>query len=106
MSYRMARSTAKYGDAAINWKTLPPTQESADAIMVHPEAKTALEEIRNKPFAGTYAEQTRQIMQQLSIWWAANASRFTPEAARRRASSKMLSFVRLRNLPRSDGITQ
>lgn len=81
MSYRMARSTAKYGDAAINWKTLPPTQESADAIMVHPEAKTALEEIRNKPFAGTYAEQTRQIMQQLSIWWAANASRFTPEAA-------------------------
>ena len=81
MSYRMARSTAKYGDAEINWKTLPPTQESADAIMVHPEAKTALEEIRNKPFAGTYAEQTRQIMQQLSIWWAANASRFTPEAA-------------------------
>ncbi len=81
MSYRMARSTAKYGDAAINWKTLPPTQESADAIMVHPEAKTALEEIRNKPFTGTYAEQTRQIMQQLSIWWAANASRFTPEAA-------------------------
>lgn len=81
MSYRMARSTAKYGDAAINWKTLPPTQESADAIMVHPEAKTALEEIRNKPFDGTYAEQTRQIMQQLSIWWAANASRFTPEAA-------------------------
>lgn len=81
MSYRMARSTAKYGDAAINWKTLPPTQESADAIMVHPEAKTALEEIRNKPFAGTYAEQTRQIMQQLNIWWAANASRFTPEAA-------------------------
>lgn len=81
MSYRMARSTAKYGEAAINWKTLPPTQESADAIMVHPEAKTALEEIRNKPFTGTYAEQTRQIMQQLSIWWAANASRFTPEAA-------------------------
>lgn len=81
MSYRMARSTAKYGDAAINWKTLPPTQESADAIMVHPEAKTALEEIRNKPFTGTYAEQTRQIMQQLNIWWAANASRFTPEAA-------------------------
>lgn len=81
MSYRMARSTAKYGDAEINWKTLPPTQESADAIMVHPEAKTALEEIRNKPFTGTYAEQTRQIMQQLSIWWAANASRFTPEAA-------------------------
>ena len=81
MSYRMARSTAKYGEAEINWKTLPPTQESADAIMVHPEAKTALEEIRNKPFAGTYAEQTRQIMQQLSIWWAANASRFTPEAA-------------------------
>ena len=81
MSYRMARSTAKYGDAEINWKTLPPTQESADAIMVHPEAKTALEEIRNKPFAGTYAEQTRQIMQQLNIWWAANASRFTPEAA-------------------------
>ena len=81
MSYRMARSTAKYGDAEINWKTLPPTQESADAIMVHPEAKTALEEIRNKPFIGTYAEQTRQIMQQLSIWWAANASRFTPEAA-------------------------
>lgn len=81
MSYRMARSTAKYGEAAINWKTLPPTQESADAIMVHSEAKTALEEIRNKPFTGTYAEQTRQIMQQLSIWWAANASRFTPEAA-------------------------
>lgn len=81
MSYRMARSTAKYGDAVINWKTLPPKQESADAIMVHPEAKTALEEIRNKPFTGTYAEQTRQIMQQLSIWWAANASRFTPEAA-------------------------
>lgn len=81
MSYRMARSTAKYGEAAINWKTLPPTQESADSIMVHPEAKTALEEIRNKPFTGTYAEQTRQIMQQLSIWWAANASRFTPEAA-------------------------
>lgn len=81
MSYRMARSTAKYGDAEVNWKTLPPTQESADAIMVHPEAKTALEEIRNKPFAGNYAEQTRQIMQQLSIWWAANASRFTPEAA-------------------------
>lgn len=81
MSYRMARSTAKYGEAEINWKTLPPTQESADAIMVHPEAKTALEEIRNKPFAGTYAEQTRQIMQQLNIWWAANASRFTPEAA-------------------------
>jgi hypothetical protein len=81
MSYRMARSTAKYGEAEINWKTLPPTQESADAIMVHPEAKTALEEIRNKPFTGTYAEQTRQIMQQLSIWWAANASRFTPEAA-------------------------
>lgn len=81
MSYRMARSTAKYGDAEINRKTLPPTQESADAVMVHPEAKTALEEIRNKPFAGTYAEQTRQIMQQLSIWWAANASRFTPEAA-------------------------
>ena len=81
MSYRMARSTAKYGEAEINWKTLPPTQESADAIMVHPEAKMALEEIRNKPFAGTYAEQTRQIMQQLSIWWAANASRFTPEAA-------------------------
>lgn len=81
MSYRMARSTAKYGDAEINWKTLPPTQESADAIMVHPEAKTALEEIRNKPFTGTYAEQTRQIMQQLNIWWAANASRFTPEAA-------------------------
>ena len=81
MSYRMARSTAKYGDAEINWKTLPPTQESADAVMVHPEAKTALEEIRNKPFAGTYAEQTRQIMQQLNIWWAANASRFTPEAA-------------------------
>ena len=81
MSYRMARSTAKYGEAEINWKTLPPTQESADAIMVHPEAKTALEGIRNKPFTGTYAEQTRQIMQQLSIWWAANASRFTPEAA-------------------------
>lgn len=81
MSYRMARSTAKYGEAEINWKTLPPTQESADAIMVHPEAKTALEEIRNKPFTGTYAEQTRQIMQQLSIWWAANASRFTPETA-------------------------
>ncbi len=81
MSYRMARSTAKYGEAEINWKTLPPTQESADAIMVHPEAKTALEEIRNKPFTGTYAEQTRQIMQQLNIWWAANASRFTPEAA-------------------------
>lgn len=81
MSYRMARSAAKYGGAEINWKTLPPTQESADAIMVHPEAKAALEEIRNKPFAGTYAEQTRQIMQQLSIWWAANASRFTPEAA-------------------------
>lgn len=81
MSYRMARSTAKYGDAEINWKTLPPTQESADAIMVHPEAKTALEEIRDKPFTGTYAEQSRQIMQQLSIWWAANASRFTPEAA-------------------------
>ena len=81
MLYRMARSTAKYGEAEINWKTLPPTQESADAIMVHPEAKMALEEIRNKPFTGTYAEQTRQIMQQLSIWWAANASRFTPEAA-------------------------
>lgn len=81
MSYRMARSTAKYGGAEINWKTLPPTQESADAIMVHPEAKSALEAIRRKPFAGTYAEQTRQIMQQLSIWWAANASRFTPEAA-------------------------
>ena len=81
MDYRMARSTAKYGEAEINWKTLPPTQESADAIMVHPEAKTALEEIRDKPFTGTYAEQTRQIMQQLNIWWAANASRFTPEAA-------------------------
>ena len=81
MSYRMARSYAKYGEAEINWKTLPPTQESADAIMVHPEAKTALEEARNKPFTGTYAEQTRQITQQLSIWWAANASRFTPEAA-------------------------
>lgn len=81
MDYRMARSYAEYGEAEINWKTLPPTQESADAIMVHPEAKTALEEIRNKPFTGTYAEQTRQIMQQLNIWWAANASRFTPEAA-------------------------
>lgn len=81
MSYRMARSYAEYGEAVINWKTLPPTQESADAIMVHPEAKAALEGIRNKPFTGTYAEQTRQIMQQLSIWWAANASRFTPEAA-------------------------
>lgn len=81
MSYRMARSYAEYGEADINWKTLPPTQESADAIMVHPEAKADLEAIRRKPFSGTYAEQTRQIMQQLSIWWAANASRFTPEAA-------------------------
>lgn len=81
MDYRMAQSYAKYGEAGINWKTLLSTQESADAIMVHPEAKAALEAIRRKPFSGTYAEQTRQIMQQLSIWWAANASRFTPEAA-------------------------
>lgn len=80
MDYRMARSYAKYGEAEINWKTLLSTQESADAIMVHPEAKAALEAIRRKPFSGTYAEQTRQIMQQLDIWWAANASRFTPEA--------------------------
>lgn len=80
MDYRMAQSYAKYGEAEINWKTLLSTQESADAIMVHPEAKAALEAIRRKPFSGTYAEQTRQIMQQLNIWWAANASRFTPEA--------------------------
>lgn len=79
MDYRMAQSYAKYGEAEINWKTLLSTQESADAIMVHPEAKAALEAIRRKPFSGTYAEQTRQIMQQLDIWWAANASRFTPE---------------------------
>lgn len=86
MSYRMARSAAKYGGVELDVRTLPSTQESADAILANPAAKEALSQIADVAFTGNYNDQSQQIIRALEQWWLGNANRLTPVAASEQAA--------------------
>lgn len=86
MQYRVALNEQKYGGVELDVRTLPSTQESADAILANPAVQEALKEIADVDFTGNYNDQSQQIIRGLEGWWLGNAEQYTPVSASEQAA--------------------
>lgn len=72
LKYKTRMAQELYGNAELDVRKLPATQESADAILGNEQAKADFQKIFGVNPEGNYSDQVNKIVKKLEYWWMAN----------------------------------
>lgn len=72
LKYKTRTAQELYGNAELDVRKLPATQESADAILGNEQAKADFQKIFGVNLDGNYSDQVNKIVKKLEYWWMAN----------------------------------